>query len=101
MCASEEKKQQDLSSVLVFFSQFTESELQVDGASEVCCKWEQALLSHENMQKGVFPTSVFTKMQLNLSGVGCELHKLETLLLGESCGFVVFFFPPIPDAISS
>lgn len=45
----------------------------------VYCKWEEALLSPENMQEGVFPTSVFTNMQLNLSSVSCELYKLENL----------------------
>lgn len=64
----------------------------------VYCKWEEALLSHENMQEGVFPTSIFTNIKLNLSSVGCELHKLENLALSRILMFWVsglfcwFFF---------
>lgn len=45
------------------------------------CKWEEALFSHENVQKGVFSTSVFAIMQLNLSSVGCELCTRNKTLL--------------------
>lgn len=57
------------------------------------------MLSHENMPEGLFPISVFfTNVQLHLSSIGCVLHKLETLMLGQSWCFdlgvfFVCFFP--------
>lgn len=48
-------------------------------AGGVCCRGEEALLPHEHMREGVFPTSVFVNTQLILSSTGCQRRSLESL----------------------